>query len=93
VAVRPATPYTEKQQRRRVRQGLWLRARRRGAREDAAAAVVAVVAAETGIRSTKELNRKKSEIVSESELNDHVHFIFSSFYYAVLESRAREYIS
>ncbi len=72
VAVRPATPYTEKQQRRRVRQGLWRQARRRGAREDAAATTAVVVAAEAGIRSTKELNRKKNEIVSESELNDQV---------------------
>ncbi len=58
-----------------------------GAREGAAAEAAAVVSAEVaeaGIRTMKELNRKKREIVSESELNDHVY---------LLESRAREYIS
>jgi hypothetical protein len=64
------------------------------AREDAEAEARedTVVVAEAGIRPMKELNRKKAKL--RQKVNKMTTFILCfSFYYAVIESRAREYLS
>jgi hypothetical protein len=51
-----------------------------------------VVAAEAGIRSMKEQSKKK--VKSRQKVNKMIPFIFFfSFYYAVIERCAREYLS